>query len=359
MATKYAVATGNWSATTTWNGSTLPTSADDVYSNTFTVTIDQDITVLSLRNSSTTGVTAGGGFACSTARNITCTGVGIQLGTAANLLTLTHTTGNTVTITSAINGNGSIQNGSSVYINGTGTVNIIGNITGAGQSGGSTGAVVVNAAATVNITGNISATSGQNGVSFFSSGVLNVTGSISSSSVNSAWGVYMSGSGALTVTSSSITATGTNPAVSAAGGGTATFIGSLTGSNPIAVNSSTTTTTFSGPFYCSATGYMPFYCTGIVKLTGIANNEFRFLKSTTGTTSLFSGDVTSLSPLPSDVRAGTTFGVGNAYTGTMSVPSASSVAAGAYVDDTVGTAALSLSTIAALTGAQISAALST
>ena len=49
MAERYAVATGVWSATGTWDGGTLPTSGDTVHANNFTVTIDQDVTAVSLR----------------------------------------------------------------------------------------------------------------------------------------------------------------------------------------------------------------------------------------------------------------------------------------------------------------------
>jgi hypothetical protein len=45
MATRRAVANGNWSATGTWNGGVLPGNGDTVYSNGFTVTIDQNITI--------------------------------------------------------------------------------------------------------------------------------------------------------------------------------------------------------------------------------------------------------------------------------------------------------------------------
>jgi hypothetical protein len=50
MALRYAVATGNWSNTATWNGGTLPGVGDDVHANGFTVTIDQDINVNSISN---------------------------------------------------------------------------------------------------------------------------------------------------------------------------------------------------------------------------------------------------------------------------------------------------------------------
>jgi len=45
MATRRAVANGNWSATGTWNGGVVPTNGDTVYSNGFIVTINQDIDI--------------------------------------------------------------------------------------------------------------------------------------------------------------------------------------------------------------------------------------------------------------------------------------------------------------------------
>lgn len=70
MADRWAVATGNWSSTATWNGGTLPTSSDDVFADGFTVTIDQNITVLSIRTTQRSGGTAGGGFSVSGTRTI-------------------------------------------------------------------------------------------------------------------------------------------------------------------------------------------------------------------------------------------------------------------------------------------------
>ena len=43
MAIRKAVATGNWSATATWDGGTIPSLEDTVYANSYTVTIDQAI----------------------------------------------------------------------------------------------------------------------------------------------------------------------------------------------------------------------------------------------------------------------------------------------------------------------------
>jgi hypothetical protein len=93
MANRYAVATGNWSNTATWDGGTLPAAGDDVRANGFTVTIDQDITVLSIRTDAASPAVAGGGFSCSTNRNITCN---IIAGTNSNCLSITGSATQTI-----------------------------------------------------------------------------------------------------------------------------------------------------------------------------------------------------------------------------------------------------------------------
>ena len=50
MADRFAVKTGNWSDTTVWDNGALPTINDNVFANTFTVTIDQPITVAKISN---------------------------------------------------------------------------------------------------------------------------------------------------------------------------------------------------------------------------------------------------------------------------------------------------------------------
>jgi len=50
MATRFAVATGNFSNGAIWDNGVVPTSADDVYANNFTVTINGPYTVQTIRN---------------------------------------------------------------------------------------------------------------------------------------------------------------------------------------------------------------------------------------------------------------------------------------------------------------------
>ena len=91
MANRYAVASGNWSNAATWDGGTLPTSADDVYANNFAVTVDQNIDVISLRSTSGTGITAGGTFNFNTG-GVTAN-ISNNLFMAATLILVTAATG--------------------------------------------------------------------------------------------------------------------------------------------------------------------------------------------------------------------------------------------------------------------------
>lgn len=70
MAERWAVSAGVWSDPATWNGGTLPDVTDDVYSNGFIVTIDVDVTVLSLNSRSGTIPVAGGKFISNLTRTV-------------------------------------------------------------------------------------------------------------------------------------------------------------------------------------------------------------------------------------------------------------------------------------------------
>jgi hypothetical protein len=68
MAIRFAVANGNWSNTATWNGGTLPTTGDDVYSNNFRVIIDVaniDAAILTNGSNVSPAINSGGGFTTS------------------------------------------------------------------------------------------------------------------------------------------------------------------------------------------------------------------------------------------------------------------------------------------------------
>ena len=70
-------------------------------------------------------------------------------------------------------------------------------------------------------------------------------------------------------------------------------------------------------------------------------------KPDNSTNSLYTIDVFSNLPIPADVRNGVTYASG-ALTGTLNVPPASSVAVGVPVDNTTGTAMISVTDMGAL-----------
>lgn len=110
MATARAIASGNWSATSTWNGGVLPGNGDTVYANGFTVAIDQNITIGGANNPivnagsfvsgqwyeitsvGTTTFTNIGAFANTVGTTFQASGVGSGTGQARARATLTTAT---------------------------------------------------------------------------------------------------------------------------------------------------------------------------------------------------------------------------------------------------------------------------
>lgn len=138
MTIRYAVASGNWSSTATWNGGTLPAPGDDVYANGFTVSINQSIDVKSLKrlaNSSPT-IASGGTFNVTASATLTVTDGLKGDDHAANSSALVNITTAGVTVT--INGNllggstGSNRRALTCAVNATITIN--GNVTGGGSA---------------------------------------------------------------------------------------------------------------------------------------------------------------------------------------------------------------------------------
>ena len=228
MAERYAVATGNWSAVGTWDGgAALPTTGDDVHANTYTVTIDQDVTVGTLRTTAGATAAAGGTFAVSGARTITAdtyagTSTCLSLTASGQVLignphgssTSSGVTGVTVFGPGSVIGNvfGGSQ-GKGAYFNNGGT--LTGNSTGGSgsakygvylsvagvQNGNSTGGTSANAFGTFMAAGAIqngnstgTAGSGYNGTSAKTGSVQN--GNSTGGSVSGSYGTNLA-SGAI------------------------------------------------------------------------------------------------------------------------------------------------------------------
>jgi len=330
MAIVRAVKTGVWSDTTVWSTGALPTSSDDVYSNTWTVTINTSPTVLSISNAAATGVTVGGSFVPTNGMVLACTGAGLMAGTsAAHCLNSALALGQSCTIVANCTGGA----GAGILHNGAGAIYLTGNVF--GPPFGAFVTVFNTGTGTVDITGD--ATSAASFALYNqSTGTIKLTGSLTGGTGNVG---YLAQGAATFNHIGPAYASSTQPAI---GPGPAGQITILTG--PLVCSTSNDTSAGVNP--CVATRWFP---------ADTALSTFRYeMRGATASGSplvrparnLYLTDAyASGYPSATNVRTGTAYGAGGSLTGTCAVPAAASVVVGAAVDATVGTAAITAATI--------------
>jgi hypothetical protein len=329
MPNRWAVANGNWSSTATWNsGGSLgiPTGSDDIFSNTFTVNVDQSFSVLSLNTTATTGVTAGGTFNFNSG-SISGSVNSIGQGSGTTPLTISATTG-TVTITSVsninsvtstptvsytgncnltmtaptFNGNQGATGTSNIYTiakSSSGTITLNGNVVGGNSAGSAAGntALFSNAGNTI-INGNVSpaGSSGGNGNPNYainqSAGTLTINGSVNGGSQSTLGSVLFTGTtltingiitGGSTTVAVSTTATNINVSGSIVGGAgaiglTCSSAATISITGPITPSSTATALSLSGASVLTYSG----------SLTS-ANNVPAIISSNVAATNIFTG----------------------------------------------------------------------
>ncbi len=336
MANVYAIKSGNWSDPTVWNTGTLPTSSDDVRSGTFTVTVDQNVAVLSLRNTalapagsggtfSVTGSMPGGGRTVSGdlysqggyVLNVniagTCSYTGNVFAGSANASHGIRLFGTSIcqfNLNGSVTG-GSTQNANGFQIdNGNATVNVVGTLNGA--SNPSSAGTIVAAACILNITGTINGGSGNVGLSVGAAAVItingNAIGGATSAVSNGSNGSFLYGT------------------FNAVGSSTSTAVGVFGGTvNPNWVVTNIVNTT-------SSIGIG-----GAVRVSS-TNPTWTFI-TPLGTNLTLTNPTSSTLPAITDVRLGTVYG-GGAFVGTLAMPPSTSVSYGVAVDNTTGSAIL-------------------
>ena len=375
MALRYAVATGNWSNTATWDGGTLPTAADDVFSNNFTVTIDGTFTVLSIRNTLNVAapiIAAGGQFRYANGGNLTTTAsTGIIVGSTTPTLEMTLASGNTGTF------NGSVLTitGTANYIairhSGSGTLNLNGNYN-IDAAISTRSIIVVSSTGILNIVGDVSSTTTSagglmNAISMASAGTINITGNVTSSAATALNSSTISiNAGTINITGN--TTASSNAAIYLTGAVNYTQIGNVNGSTvQPAIYNQTSAATISVTGIITAGSGSPAIYSSFALITGYGSGTFvkvsgnvvntsnimaivaprvtidtntsswLFQISTGGDRTLYAAGVALGNPATSNVRFGTTYGASSELTGTLRVPSAANVLSGVLVDATTGT----------------------
>lgn len=336
MANVYAVKNGNWSDPTVWNTGVVPTSSDDVRSGAFTVTIDQDVAVLSLRNTalapagsagtfSVTGSMPGGGRTISgdlysqgnyvLTVNIagTCSYTGNVFAGVNNASHGIRLFGTSIC---QFNLNGSVTGGSTQNANGfvietsNATVNVVGTLNGA--SNASSVGTVLNAACIFNMTGTVNGGSANVGLSVGAPAVVtlngNAVGGATAAVSNGNIGSFLYGN------------------FNAIGSSTSTAVGVFGGAvNPNWVVTNIVNTT-------SSIGIG-----GAVRISD-TNPTWTFI-TPLGTNLTLTNPTSSTLPAITDVRLGTVYG-GGAFVGTLAMPPSTSVSYGVAVGNTTGSAIL-------------------
>ena len=377
MAFRYAVATGNWSNTATWDGGTLPTAADDVFSNNFTVTIDGTFTVLSIRNTLNAAapvIAAGGQFRYANGGNLTCTATtGIIVGATTPTLEMTLATPNTATFNGSVLTMTSILNYNAIKLSGTGTLNLNGNYN-INTGGAVTQVIYVTANGILNVVGDLSSSNtsslaASNALRVDSISTINVTGNVTTNAAangfNNVSPINLTAACTLNITGN-VTG-GVTPVIFVTSSATINIIGNVLGSAQPAIGNTTSASTISvtgittagtsAPAIYSSFALISGYGSGtFVKVSGNVVNTSNIMAivaprvtidtntsswlyqiSTGGNRTLYAAGVALGNPATTNVRFGTTYGASSELTGTLRVPSAANVLSGVLTDNTTGT----------------------
>jgi len=359
MATYYAVAAGNFNATSTWSttpagvaGFGPPIAGDTAVANNRAVAVTASATCLQVRNDTSGGATAGGTFTLS--NGVTLTANSLAGSSATACVTFSSATPSTASIVGSCTG-GSASGARGAINSSTGTLTITGNLLGGSVSAQANGAGNTSTG-TLNVTGNVTGGTLGEGVRNSVAGTINITGIATGGSGSSAYGINNISTGTINVTG--------------------TIIGGSTEAG--AINSSTGTIVVTRAV---GNGYGPG-STGLAAAVGVANSvlgvvsveELEYgtlgmsptsgagirLKKLTSNVAIFNyadtvGSKTLVDatqgqmPAITDVRFGTVYASG-ALTGVAYIPSASSVAFGVPVDATTGTATLTAADVRAAIG---------
>lgn len=347
MPNRWPISSGNWSNAAIWSGSLIPTPADDVFLNNRTVTLDQNINILTLRNTSISGVTAGGILAITGSYNITASN-GLNSSGASTTNGMIQFVGSgTLNISASI----LAQSRFTIGNLSSGSIRIVGNIlecTGTNNIQAvdniSTGTIIV----TGSVWGGIFNYNGKYGIRNRSTGNVYVTGSvIGGFGGQQSFGVFNESAGTVIIdgtvrggtTASDGGAPASNYGASNASTGILIVRGTVSASNiagGVISTGTTATNIFTGPFYNTGSfnavyAYRmqvfnrPTRWTFDTEVAGV-QKTLTTIESITG------------APASTDVRQGVAYGLNGNLTGSLIIPDSSTVRSGVIVDTATGSA---------------------
>lgn len=317
MADKWPLANGNWSNAANWNGGTKPVAGDDVYADGKTVTIDENVSIASVRTTARTGGTAGGGLQISGTFNVTAN---IICGTTSPIV---------------------CNSGCNSIITGT--------ITPSSSLSVTTGAIRFNngSIATVNSPSFSSGASGSPSIHIKEGNVnVSLVGNVL------AGGVWFRNDSSYQTANTYLTVTGNvaTDGIKSKDWRTAftqffTINGNIDGGGIASSESASYTVVLNGNMSTDSNGLLPFSYANqspikvFISPTNTLQHTYRVNNAGVPgvARSLYTGGVNLNQPATSDVRKDIVYGASNEFTGTLAVADPAYVSLGVPTDNTVGT----------------------
>jgi hypothetical protein len=257
MANVYATKSGNWSDTTVWNTSTLPATVDNVWSNNFTVYVNGNFQVVSIRNKAAAGITIGGRFVLNDGVSLSANVEGGGTSGVVNscLQFLSAAPASATLYGNLSSNNTAILVPGAVYHNGSGILTIYGNLLGGVNNAGNanSGIITNNSTGTLtmfgSVTGGTGAVLGFYGINNNSSGTVNISGNVTagvpSGGNTNCQGLRNLSTGTVNITGNVTGTTNNSDGILCGGAGTVNVLGNvIAGSNNLAhgINNSSTGT---------------------------------------------------------------------------------------------------------------------
>ena len=260
----------------------------------------------------------------------------------ANNNGLNATAGNTIIIGN-VNGSVVTSGNGNLGINQTaGSLTVVGNVNGGVGNSSNLNQGIFFSGTSLTITGSVSGGTGTSnpavGINVTSAATINISGSVNGA--NNAGLASTSNAAIILNMTGSVNGSSVANGINLAGAVTLNINGPITGgsgANAIVSTSTSAINRLTGPFITGPTGIQPFYGPKLTIVTGSATYWTFTSPNVAINKTLYSTDLVSGVPSPSNVRQGVTYASG-ALTGTMIVPSTSSVAFGVPVDTFTGSA---------------------
>jgi hypothetical protein len=238
MPNVFATKSGNWSDTTLWNTLALPATIDDVFANNFTVYVDGNYRVTSVRNVSATGITGGGRFILNNGVSLSANVEGGGANQVACVQFLSAFPSFCVLTGNLSAANTAIQGPRALLHNGSGTMTVYGNGLGRikGIGNPADGYIQHDGSGILNLFGNyiagINAVVDNRGIWLGSSGTINLVGDLSGGIPGSSEGLYVNSTGTVNITGNIFGGTGGTTGLTLVGStGFANILGNVIGLN--------------------------------------------------------------------------------------------------------------------------------